>query len=123
MKTITTFGFLTCFFSLVLIACSNTSPTLGYINTIGHEVLHCFFGQWHKDRPNEHNLTVYPDLDFKDKLTEISTISLYFLPNDEVQAKYREYAKVAIDKNVVAVHGFNVRYLNSHACEIYIAIV
>jgi hypothetical protein len=120
MKKIILSGFLIC--CSLLYACSK-SPTVSYAETIGHEVLHCFFGQWHNNNPNEHNLVVYPDIDMNNQLTDVTTISLYFLEDEALQAKYKQFAPAALDRNVVSVHGFNVRHLTNRACGIYIAIL
>lgn len=92
------------------------------MGTIGHEVMHCFFGEWHGPDGK------YPSsIDHTTQLTEISTISIKFLTNAELQALYREKVRTAgnrvPDRNVDEVKGFNLRYVSSHACDIYIAII
>jgi len=117
------YSLLAIIFVFFIYACSSETPTtVRYMHTIGHEVLHCFFGNFHDDYGRHPTA-----LDLSTKVTDISTITLTFLPDRELQKLYREKTQdpklTSTDKNVTAVDGFNLRYVNSHVCEVYIAIL
>jgi len=103
---------------LLLVSCSDKPANTGrIIHTLGHETLHCFFGEWH-DPYGRHPSRIDVDA----QLAESMTIVVRFVVEAELQRLYREAARThtAPDKQITKVDGFNIRDPNTDTCVVYV---